>query len=87
MKTKYVIELIGCDDTTNFEMELTEDELKLLQRVAKKSKETSSYSCMPIMRVYLPFLCESCRFRCSRCAAKSGEITECKEYEALKEEL
>lgn len=49
MKKKYIIELIGCDDTTSFEMELTQEELNLLTRVSELSKETSTYGCMPTM--------------------------------------
>ena len=49
IKNKYYIELRGCDDTTLFVMELDENEVNLLQTVAKKSREVSSYSCMPRM--------------------------------------
>ena len=51
MKNKYYIELCGCDDTTPFVMELDENEVNLLQTVAQKSREVSSYSCMPRMFV------------------------------------
>lgn len=49
MKNKYHITLIGCDDDTPFDMELTEQEAELLKRVCALSKETSEYGCMPIM--------------------------------------
>lgn len=49
MKNKYYIELRGCDDTTPFVMELDENEVNLLQMVAQKSREVSTYSCMPRM--------------------------------------
>ena len=49
MKNKYYIELRGCDDITSFVMELDENEVNLLQMVAQKSREVSSYSCMPTM--------------------------------------
>jgi len=45
------IQLSGCDDTTIFTMDVDEVELLLLQRVAKLSRETSSYSCMPTMKI------------------------------------
>ena len=51
MKNKYYIELRGCDDITPFVMELDENEVNLLQMVAQKSREVSSYSCMPRMFV------------------------------------
>lgn len=50
---KIRIKLVGCDDTTIFEMELTEKEYELLQRVANLSEETSTYGCMPIMEVHI----------------------------------
>lgn len=49
MRNKYYIELRGCDDTTPFIMELDENEVSLLQTVARKSREVSTYSCMPAM--------------------------------------
>lgn len=49
MKNKYYIELRGCDDITPFVMELDEKEINLVQAVAQKSREVSSYSCMPTM--------------------------------------
>ena len=50
---KYRISLNGCDDSTIFDMELNNVEADVLKRVAKKSKETSEYGCMPIMEVEL----------------------------------
>ena len=49
MKKKYRISVHGCDDSTIIEKELTEDELKTIQSVAKEVTETSEYKCMPIM--------------------------------------
>ena len=51
MKQLINIALIGCDDSTIFDMEMTEEEYNFLQKVAEKSREVSSYSCMPIMEV------------------------------------
>lgn len=51
MSKKYEISLVGCDDETVFDMELTEEEFNLLTRVSKLSKETSEYRCMPIMLI------------------------------------
>lgn len=48
MKT-YEICLMGCDDETRFNMELTDTELELVQRICKLSEETSDYGCMPTM--------------------------------------
>ena len=51
MKKKYRISVHGCDDSTIIEKELTEDELKIIQSVAKEVTETSEYGCMPTMEV------------------------------------
>lgn len=50
-KKLYEITLNGCDDETVFEMELTDVEYGLLQRVSEKANETSTYCCMPRMYV------------------------------------
>ena len=47
----YVITLEGCDDETVFKMDLTEGEAILLEKVAKKANETSTYGCMPRMYI------------------------------------
>ena len=47
----YVITLEGCDDETVFKMDLTEGEVILLEKVAAKANETSTYGCMPRMYV------------------------------------
>lgn len=49
MRCKIILH--GCDDSTYFEMDLSEKEYKLIQEVSKKSVDTSSYGCMPIMEV------------------------------------
>lgn len=50
-KEKCFIKLIGCDDSTLIDLELTNDEIKLLERIATKSYKISTYSCMPVMKV------------------------------------
>lgn len=50
-KEKCFIKLIGCDDSTLIDLELTNDEIKLLEKIATKSDKISTYSCMPVMRV------------------------------------
>ena len=50
-KKTYIITLEGCDDDTVFEMDLTEEEAILLENVAAKANETSTYDCMPRMYV------------------------------------
>ena len=51
MKNTYTISLVGCDDQTDFEMELTDEEHSLLKKVADKANETSTYDCMPRMYI------------------------------------
>ena len=51
IKKKYEIILDGCDDSTKFEMELTNEEFELLEKVSSKANETSTYCCMPRMYV------------------------------------
>lgn len=51
MKKKYRIGVLGCDDTTIIKKELTEDEFKTIQSVAKEVTDASEYRCMPIMAV------------------------------------
>lgn len=45
----YKITLMGCHDYTEFNMDLSEDEVKLVQRICELSRETSEYACMPTM--------------------------------------
>lgn len=49
---KITIVLNGCDDATFIpDVEVTEDQLELLQSIAKQSVERSEYGCMPTMRI------------------------------------
>lgn len=50
--SEYIIRLCGCDDSTEFEIELGFNELETVKKIAKKSQETATYQCMPIMEVY-----------------------------------
>ena len=48
---KYKITLQGCDDVTYIPMELDEKDYELLTKLSIKSREISSYGCMPTMRI------------------------------------
>lgn len=48
---RYKISIDGCDDSTVFEMELTEQEAELVKRICNRSSETSTYGCMPTMEI------------------------------------
>lgn len=50
-KKRYSITLSGCDDLTTFEEELTSREFALLKRLAERSKEVSTYGCMPVLKI------------------------------------
>lgn len=41
----------GCDDCTIFEIECSEQERDFLNKVAALSQETSTYGCMPTMKI------------------------------------
>lgn len=50
-RSKYEIDLEGCDDSTVFEMMLSDSEYQTLLKVSKKANDTSTYTCMPRMYV------------------------------------
>lgn len=50
-KEKCFVRLQGCDDSTLIDLELANDEIKLLEKIAIKSYEISTYACMPVMEV------------------------------------
>ena len=45
--TTYKIYVNGCDDRTEFNMELTDDEAKTVQRLIDLCCKTSTYGCQP----------------------------------------
>jgi len=47
--TTYKIYVNGCDDRTEFNMELTDDEAKTVQRLIDLCCKTSEYGCQPTM--------------------------------------
>ena len=49
---KYLIENNGCDDTTRFEIELTDEELITVIKFIKKNNEASKYQCQPTIDIY-----------------------------------
>lgn len=52
-KRKYLISLVGCDDTTYLEKELSVAEYQFLYNLSKEINENSSYGCQPKMEVEL----------------------------------
>lgn len=49
MKVK--IGLLGCDDTTSIDTDVTVEEYNFLLRIQELSRENSSYGCQPTLRV------------------------------------
>lgn len=56
---KYLIANCGCDDTTEFEIELNDEELKTIMKFIKANNLSSSYSCQPIIRIYGDYFYEN----------------------------
>jgi len=52
MKKKYQIILEGCDASTEFIMELDENEIKIVKEISRLSIETSTYGCMPTLNIF-----------------------------------
>lgn len=44
---KMRIILVGCDDSTAVEMDVTPEELEFLENLQREVNDTSSYVCMP----------------------------------------
>ena len=47
LKKPYLINNIGCDDTTTAIIELTQDEFDFLNNIFQQINKNSSYSCQP----------------------------------------
>ena len=47
----YKIRLRGCDDDTEFFMDLTNQEYELVKKISEISKRTSTYDCMPTLEI------------------------------------
>ena len=47
----YRIAIHGCDDSTIFDMDLTDTEVATVRRMVALAAETSNYSCMPTIEV------------------------------------
>ena len=60
MSAKYLIRIDGCDDSTLFFIELDDKEAAAVHKIALLSKETSVYSCMPILEIH------TCNEECSK---------------------
>ena len=52
-KKPYLIENIGCDDTTTAILELTQQEFDFLNNIFEKINKNSSYGCQPKIKFNL----------------------------------
>ena len=50
---RVTVYLWGCDDTTEFTIDVTQKEIELLERLSKQSEEVSTYACMPTLSYQL----------------------------------
>jgi hypothetical protein len=49
---KYKVQVIGCDDSTDVDIELDIHEFRLVDRIARLISDKSTYPCEPKMTVY-----------------------------------
>lgn len=49
---KYRIENCGCDDTVCFNIELTEEELKVVIKLFEENNKIADYGCKPRLYIY-----------------------------------
>ena len=49
---KYRIENCGCDDTVCFNIELTDEELKLVIKLFEENNKIADYDCKPHLYIY-----------------------------------
>ena len=47
----YTVTLSGCDDSTSFSFEFTDEQYALVASLCEASERESTYGCMPVMRV------------------------------------
>ena len=50
-KKEYTISVHGCDDSSIFNMKLSDEEFDVVDRLCKECTNTSTYSCMPVMQI------------------------------------
>ena len=56
-RKRHIVEMIGCDDRTTFELPLNQPELDTVIKICKASRKASLHSCQPTMSVYLKADC------------------------------
>jgi hypothetical protein len=62
MNVTYRVTLRGCDDRTVMLLQLSEEEVAFLRRLAEASVQTSTYGCMPTLQIVeAGELCAACQ--------------------------
>ena len=46
------VSIQGCDNSTDFYLVCTEDQLKFLREFAKMTEQVSEYDCMPVVQLF-----------------------------------
>lgn len=49
---EYIIELVGCDDTTQCKIKLSKEEFETFYKIAKQVNTKSINGCQPVIRMY-----------------------------------
>lgn len=49
---KYIIRNVGCDDETEFEIELTDEQLEFITKLFDKNNIAADGSCQPELYIY-----------------------------------
>lgn len=46
------VSIEGCDNSTNFYLVCTDEQLKFLKEISKMTNQVSEYSCMPVVKLF-----------------------------------
>jgi hypothetical protein len=99
---KYRISIDGCDDSTRFEIELTDEQREVVEMLCEKSFENSTSRCMPTMEMTLitqkkRSKCENCEHfyislvsrsvSCSKTSNHSVLLDDCSDFAARRENM
>ena len=51
MAKEYLVEVVGCDDSTNFIIQADDIEFAVIKNLAERVTEASANGCRPVMRI------------------------------------
>lgn len=52
MAKEYLVEVVGCDDATQFLILADDDEFAVMEKLAERVTEESANGCQPVMSIY-----------------------------------